>query len=867
MASENTIIIDVEVQASDAAQKLAQTKQQIAALKSEQKQLNEFIKAGADQTGELSAQYAQNAAEIKQLTAQEKMYTAQLNITTQGNRKMGDSLVEMSATLAQLKAEYRGMTAAQRESAGGKELLASIQQLDAKMKEANGTMGNYQSALLGLYGTTAKVASLFAGGFKNGLAAAGNAVKAFGKTLLTTPLGWILAAFKAVMVVIDQVRDAFKRNDEAGTALSVALSRLQPVITVIRKGFEGLATAVAAVVGGITKAATALLMLIPRFREAANAAAELKTAEDALQDTERQYTIDSAERAKQRAKLEDEARSNEKLTAEQRLALLQESADLAKKDLEERQAIAAERYRLLKEEAKESSDTSDAMKDKLAEAYAAMINAETEFVQGTRRLNMQMKSARQEIERDQQQAAQAARQRWEEAKRARQEAAKTETDELRKLEDMTIAMISDEAEREIAAANAKYTREVADLRKRLDEEKNLTAKAREAIAKQAEMLEGQQAAEVAKIREKYSKEALDREIVAQEAIIDARISMMQEGQAKEEAQTNARYASEIAALRRTLAEESNLTMAEREALNEKIKSLETQQAADIAAIRKKAWEENVKSLYEQSTANIANLLNEKLLEAGENASLQAQAQLEAARSQLAQLRGMTEQTYLSLFGTEEAYKAAVLAAEKEIYDARKASEDALAQQAQQIGDTMQAVTSSLSDVFEAVAGDTEEYEKFKKAMAIVDAMISMATTIAAATTASTQGDPYTMAIRIAANVAAVTAQFAAVIKAIKAAAIPSAPSFAEGGIVPGTDYTGDKVVSRLNSGEMVLTKPMQENLLRLLSAGVPAYSVDYSRMREAFREAVAELPAPTLVYSQFEDFTRNIRKINNITRL
>lgn len=874
MASENTIIIDVEVQASDAAQKLAQTKQQIAALKSEQKQLNEFIKAGADQTGELSAQYAQNAAEIKQLTAQEKMYTAQLNITTQGNRKMGDSLVEMSATLAQLKAEYRGMTAAQRESAGGKELLASIQQLDAKMKEADGTMGdfqrnvgNYQSALLGLNGTTAKVASLFAGGFKNGLAAAGNAVKAFGKTLLTTPLGWILAAFKAVMVVIDQVRDAFKRNDEAGTALSVALSRLQPVITVIRKGFEGLATAVAAVVGGITKAATALLMLIPRFREAANAAAELKTAEDALQDTERQYTIDSAERAKQRAKLEDEARSNEKLTAEQRLALLQESADLAKKDLEERQAIAAERYRLLKEEAKESSDTSDAMKDKLAEAYAAMINAETEFVQGTRRLNMQMKSARQEIERDQQQAAQAARQRWEEAKRARQEAAKTETDELRKLEDMTIAMISDEAEREIAAANAKYTREVADLRKRLDEEKNLTAKAREAIAKQAEMLEGQQAAEVAKIREKYSKEALDREIVAQEAIIDARISMMQEGQAKEEAQTNARYASEIAALRRTLAEESNLTMAEREALNEKIKSLETQQAADIAAIRKKAWEENVKSLYEQSTANIANLLNEKLLEAGENASLQAQAQLEAARSQLAQLRGMTEQTYLSLFGTEEAYKAAVLAAEKEIYDARKASEDALAQQAQQIGDTMQAVTSSLSDVFEAVAGDTEEYEKFKKAMAIVDAMISMATTIAAATTASTQGDPYTMAIRIAANVAAVTAQFAAVIKAIKAAAIPSAPSFAEGGIVPGTDYTGDKVVSRLNSGEMVLTKPMQENLLRLLSAGVPAYSVDYSRMREAFREAVAELPAPTLVYSQFEDFTRNIRKINNITRL
>lgn len=875
MASENTIIIDVEVQASDAAQKLAQTKQQIAALKSEQKQLNEFIKAGADQTGELSAQYAQNAAEIKQLTAQEKMYTAQLNITTEGNKAMGDSLVEMSATLARLKAEYRGMTEEQRKSAGGQELLKSIQDLDGKMKEADGTLGdfqrnvgNYASALGGSNQVVVKAAQLFVGGFRNGLTQAGAALKAFGKTLLTTPVGWIMAGVTALIKVFQQLRDAFRRNDEAGTALAVAMARLKPVVTAIKEVFTALAGAVATFVGGVTKAASAIIgFLVPSFREAAKAAEEAVRAQDALEDKEREYTVASAQRAKERAQLEDEARNNEKLTNEERMAMLTRSKELAEQDLKDRKEIAAEKFRLLQQEAKETNDTSDAMKNRLAEAQAAMLDADREFVEGTRRLNRQLRSTREEMERDAQQKAQAARQRWEEIKRARQEAAKTETDELRKLEDMTIAMITDEAEREEKTLKVKYDREVADLRKRLDEEKNLTAKAREAINAQIVMLEKQHTAELEAIRERYSKEALDREIAAQREIIDARIAAMDEGQAKEEAALNARYAAEIQDLRRRLTEEADLTVSEREALNEKIKSLEMQQAADIAAIRKKAWEDNIKSLYEQSTANIANLLNEKLLEAGENASLQAQAQLEAARSQLAQLRGMTEQTYLSLFGTEEAYKAAVLAAEKEIYDARKASEDALAQQAQQIGDTMQAVTSSLSDVFEAVAGDTEEYEKFKKAMAIVDAMISMATTIAAATTASTAGDPYTMAIRIAANVAAVTAQFAAVIKAIKAAAIPSAPSFAEGGIVPGTDYTGDKVVSRLNSGEMVLTKAMQENLLRLLSAGVPAHSVDYSRMREAFREAVAELPAPTLVYSQFEDFTRNIRKINNITRL
>lgn len=870
MASENTIIIDVEVQASDAAQKLAQTKQQIAALKSEQKQLNEFIKAGADQTGELSAQYAQNAAEIKQLTAEEKMYTAQLNITTQGNKKLGDSIVEMSATLAQLKAEYRGMTAAQRESAGGKELLANIQQLDHQVKQLDVSLGDnqrlvgdYTSAIFGVNGQVLKLANLFNGGFKNGIKAAGTQLKAFGKAILTTPLGWISAAVAAVVAIFKQLQNAFKRNDEAGTALSVALSRLQPIITLIRKGFEGLATVVAAVVGGITKAATALLMLIPRFREAANAAAELKTAEDALQDTERQYTIDSAERAKQRAKLEDEARSNEKLTAEQRLALLQESADLAKKDLEERQAIAAERYRLLKEEAKESSDTSDAMKDKLAEAYAAMINAETEFVQGTRRLNVQMKSARQEMERDAQQKAQAARQRWEEIKRARQEAAKTELDELRKLEDMTLAMITDEAEREEKTANAKYSREVADLKKRLDEEKNLTAKAREAINGQIVMLEKQHTAEVEAIREKYSKEELEREIAAQREIIDARIAAMDEGQAKEEAAVNAKYAAELQDLRRRLAEEADLTISEREALNERIKAIEAQQAREIEAIRSEA----IKRTYDALALDLSNRLERAMLDAGDNARMQAEAQLRFAEQSHAALLAMDEQTKTAMYDNEAQYQAAVLASEKAVYDARKANEENLQQQANEIGQTMQAVTSSLSDLFGAAAEDTEVYEKFKKAMAIVDAMISMATTIAAATTASTAGDPYTMAIRIAANVAAVTAQFAAVIKAIKAAAIPSAPSFSEGGIVPGDSWTGDKVTARLNSGEMVLTKAMQENMLRLLANGIPAATIDYARLEEAFRDAVAEMPNPVMIYSEFEQFQRNVKKIRNITKI
>lgn len=48
------------------------------------------------------------------------------------------------------------------------------------------------------------------------------------------------------------------------------------------------------------------------------------------------------------------------------------------------------------------------------------------------------------------------------------------------------------------------------------------------------------------------------------------------------------------------------------------------------------------------------------------------------------------------------------------------------------------------------------------------------------------------------------------------AAIASAPKFAGGGIVPGTSFGGDKVLARLNSGEMVLNKAQQARLFSKL---------------------------------------------------
>ena len=121
MAKEDRILIEVEVNAGKSAEELANVRSRIDALKEAQKALKREMKEmqtiqlkngqlsneEAKVLAELNKQYAENAADLKELTAQEKVYTSQIQIATQNDRKFGDSIIELGAQLAQLKQEYR----------------------------------------------------------------------------------------------------------------------------------------------------------------------------------------------------------------------------------------------------------------------------------------------------------------------------------------------------------------------------------------------------------------------------------------------------------------------------------------------------------------------------------------------------------------------------------------------------------------------------------------------------------------------------------------------------------------------------------------------------------------------------------------
>lgn len=846
MAREEQIIIEVEVNAGQSAERLALVQEKIQRLKAankelraEQKAINEELRINgtiseqqAKRLVTIADEVATNTASLKELTAVEKMYTAQVQIATQNDRKFGDSITELGAQLAQLKSEYRGLTKAQRESAEGQEMLKNIQRLDQEVKELDYSLGdhqrnvgNYVSALTGLNGNVLKVANLFQGGFRQGLAAATTALKSFAKTLLTTPLGWIAAAVAAAKKAFDALVDGFRRNDDASTALSVAMARLQPIVTAIKDGFAALANVVATVVGWVTKAATAILNHIPAYKQASEAAQELVKAQDQLEDKQREHTINEAKRNREIAALRKKAVSDEKLTAKEREQIYKDIDELSRQNMEEQKKIAEEDYRILKQRAKEKGDTSEAMKNRLTEAYAAMLKAQTDYLTETTRIGSRQAQARKEqaaqeaaaakaAEQAEKQALEERRRKYEEYQKAKVEAAKKANDELRKLEDLQNKLIEDEGERARVAIRQNYTRQIEDLKARLESEANLNDEARRAINAQIVLLDTQMWKELAEVDDEELKKKAEAE--------------------KKMVEDTAKAAAD---------------------------------AAKAAADATEAERARLRAVYESQEQTIEINIKERLNAVFGNVAETANIELEAAQTAYDRLVKMDAETKSAMFGTENEYRIAVLDAEAQIMEAREKSAQAQATQAKEVGDTMHAVTGALSDLYEAAAGDSESYERYKKAMAIVDATISLAQTIAAATAASTAGDPYTLAIRIAANVAEVTAQFAAVIKAIKGATVPTAPTFATGGIVPGESWSGDRVEARLNSGEMVINRQDQQRLWELVSGGVPFAGIDYRLLAAAVAEGVEALPAPVLDYSEFTRFEKKVKTVEKIVKL
>ena len=820
---QKSVIIDVIVKNEEAISNIEKAKKEIADLAAANKKL-------ADEGKATSEVYIRNAEQIKALNKVIAANSKELQNNIKQQTMEEGSIKQMRAELSNLTAAYDSLSKAERNGAKGKEMLSHIQQLTGEIRDAEMAsmrfginVGNYPGVLGQAGGAVQKLATnmaaltggatTVAGAFKG----AAKATISFGKQLLKLLANPIVAIIAAIALVVMKLVDAFKKNDDAMTSLKRAFAAFQPILDIVNKAFSALAEIIGSVVLGISKLFTAVMSLIPGYEDAAKAAEDLVVAQDKLEDAEREYTVNSAKRSRDIAKLREEVADKEKYTVQERMAKIKEAQKLEADNLADQKRIAAERLRLEKERQRQEADTSDEAKNRIAELTAASIKAEEEYYKGMKKLQKEYNSFVAEEQKSEEEAkkkrAEAAKKAAEEAKQRRQK----ELAERRAAEDLALTILKDSLEKQEKLLRTAYSRKIEDLKNRLNDEKNLTAKARAAINEQIILLEAQLQIELGKLRETEAEKEFNRlkadyerrlELVGQDYDQRLRLQTDQLERERQQAIAAAAKAGEDVALVSAIYDK---------------KIVEAKRAAE------KAKSDAVKDAASNEVKELDNKYQRELQAVGKNeeARLQLEAtysqqRLERLKSEYEAIAAMTEEQKMAQYGSVEAWKSAVLAADRDVINANSQvmqSQTAITQHQQEqtkaVVSSFQGMGGTIQGIFDTLAETDERYSDFATAMALANIITSSAISIAAAIQAATQAGgftgpaaPVTIPVFIAELVGIVASGITSAITTLnKAKQAKSQAKYAEGGLVDGT-YQGreDTVTARLTPGEFVVNR-------------------------------------------------------------
>lgn len=536
------VILDVKLDAGTIAQDLENITREITNLRVSQKLLDKDLKEGNISFAEYDKQTILIKDRLKTLQTEQKGVVATTKLLTAETDTYNDSLNGQRQKLADMYKAYDQLDKAQRESAGGQAFLKQIQEQSevvSELESATGrhqrNVGNYPKVLTAIIPGFDKVNSVIGkiglsldGLAENGtksLSTLGASVRNFGKLMITPPIALIVGIMSAILLVVQKLTEAIRKNDDASTALQRAFSALQPIVTLLSKVFEALAVVVTKVIEQSVKGVTAILNLIPAYRKAAEAADQLVVSQDKLEDKERDYVVNQAERNKEIARLREEAASTKDLDA--RKKALSDAIEFEKQNLADDLEIKKEKLRILEEMAKQEADTSDETKTKIAQARAAMYQSEEAYFTGTRRLVQQITNI----------DAEANTKRIAAAKQAEEEKRRNAEEIARQAEDFALSLIEDETQRAIATRKLQGQREIAELQNKLDNERNLTEQSREQLAQLIKDKQASLDAELEQMATDAANAKSDAEYQAEQEraqrILELRLNLTAEGSAEE----------------------------------------------------------------------------------------------------------------------------------------------------------------------------------------------------------------------------------------------------------------------------------------------------------------------------------------------
>lgn len=451
-----TTILQVELDAAKVAQDLAILSQRIENVKRDQADLNEQFKRGEVTAAEYNRQMTEMKGELSWLQKEQKGLIATTKLLDKESAQYSNTLNGQRQKLADMQKAYDQLDAAVRESAAGKKFLKELQDQNEAVMQLEKSTGRAQRGV-GQYEEALKNAGVGVGGLSKKM-------RAFMKNPWAALIGAIVLAFKGLT-------DAFKRSEDRMKDLRASFAPLQGVTDMIKRAFDALANSLGKLAtgalekvtsgirwlfGAIDKLASKIGLdwnLSAAFEDAADNAEKATAAEQRYIDHRRKFVEEEAELDKKIAVLRDKSVQRDKYTAEQRIAFLQQAIDAEKKISKEKVELAKENLAYIEAEAARSANDRD-MLDKLAEARAAVTQAETDFFKVTRELNSQIAEARRAQEAETKKDA-------EDAKKAAREA----EIELRKQQRQTKASLDYRREVQLAALGEakKYSKEAMDV--------------------------------------------------------------------------------------------------------------------------------------------------------------------------------------------------------------------------------------------------------------------------------------------------------------------------------------------------------------------------------------------------------------------
>ena len=445
---------------------------------------------------ELNFARSETARKIAELNAMKKDEQTITKLTVQLNRTQEGTYEHLAAQYGLNKVRLNAMTEEyRRNTAEGQKLEKETRDIYERMSElqkATGKytleVGNYEKAVGQLMGTQNKylknlelLNQLFAGGLSNALKMAGEQVALFGKKLLALLANPIVATIAAIAAAFMALAKGISTSEENTRTLERIMAPFERVLTGVLNVLQEMAGWLLRGVEGMEKMAMSLSRLMEKlpivgglFEDVNNAIAaniSLEAARQALEDKERKDLVKNASDALQVAKLRNKAAQESDPAKRERW--LKQAIALEERMMKRERDNARERYRIAKEKA-EQSQNDKATNEELARLEANMYNTETNYVNGTIRLQKQLRTAREQQQRERSQAAKAAQQAaqqqseaekraTEQAKREAEQRYKTELDLKRKLEDMRVEANTDTDQQEYAKTVLSYNRQIEDI--------------------------------------------------------------------------------------------------------------------------------------------------------------------------------------------------------------------------------------------------------------------------------------------------------------------------------------------------------------------------------------------------------------------